>query len=303
MTVTVDSYQAVIDNKTKFTDEQIVQAANNPELEELVMTGLKPYLMKATTSACRNKRHLYGGCAETEEDILGDVYVKTLQCIRSYKPKPGCKEYSFYNYLSTAIVRVICAVVNTKYRPVMRLPHGLIYREHLIREGKKERATKSTKTIVKTKSTDKNKPLALLIQNNVAVPLDQVNSAEEKPEYETEELVLPIAVRPKGSYTEDEENPDHNEDYSDNIPEPETKITFDGVKLTRAEFWVFIRDLVDKATKAKKFTERDLSVLNLFLEDPFLSYREIAKKLNIKTQRVEQVRRKLVSILLHGSNK
>lgn len=300
--ITVDSYQEVIDKKTKFTDEQIVNAANNTELEELVITGLSPYLFKATMSACKNKRYLYGsGVAQTEEDILGDVYLKTLQCIRSYKPRPGCKEHSFYNYLSTAIVRVVDIDVNVKYRPVMRLPYGMLYREHLIKEGKKERAHKSTKTTIKVKPLDKNKPLALLIQNGAVIPLDQISSAQEQTEDSPDELVLPVVVRPKGCYTEDEENREYNDDFSDNIPEKETKIIFDGMKFTRQEFWVFIRDLVDKAKRDRKFTERDLSVLNAFLENPFLSYKEIANKLQIKAQRVEQVRRKLVSILSHRS--
>lgn len=300
--ITVDSYQEVIDKKIKFTDEQIVNAANNTELEELVITGLKPYLFKATLSACKNKRHLYGsGVEQTEEDILGDVYLKTLQCIRSYKPRPGCKEHSFYNYLSTAIVRVIDIDVNVKYRPVMRLPYGMLYREHLIKEGKKERAHKSTKTTIKVKPLDKNKPLALLIQNGAVIPLEQISSAKEQTEDSPDELVLPVVVRPKGCYTEDEENREYNDDFSDNIPEKETKIIFDGMKFTRQEFWVFIRDLVDKAKRDRKFTERDLSVLNAFLENPFLSYKEIANKLQIKAQRVEQVRRKLVSILSHRS--
>lgn len=265
---TEKDYQTIIDTKGKFTNQQIVFAANKDVLENLVIRGLLPYITSVVHSQCSNKRHFFGmGTYETEADLIGDSLERALICIRSFKPKENADIYAFYNYMSTALEHAIVQKINREYRPLFR--------------GKSNcwLQNKETPEQVATFTEDGNL----------------------RSEYENEdEETIPTKVRDympfrkiiKKCATEDEENLD-NDDGADQIAEKEKRITFAGVTFKPTEIRMLIDSYIKSAKSIGLLTNHELKVIDCLLENFEETDKVIAEKLNISKQRVEQYRKKI----------
>lgn len=275
---TLEAYQAIIDAKGKFTNQQITYAANKPEYEELVIQGLLPYITTIVHTQCSNKRNFFGmGTYETEADLIGDSLERALICMRRFKPKENADTYAFYNYMSTALDHAIVQKINREYRALFR-----------------------GKSNCWVKAKDVPTQVALDDDGNVheleEVEEDEKDEKDEK-QKERKPHYMPFRTILKRNHTEDEENLLDNDDGAEQIVDVERKIMFDGVAFKASEIRMLINSYIKKASDWGMLTPKEHEVISCLLDNFEEPDKVIAEKLNISKQRVEQYRKKIAAKL------
>lgn len=267
---TESDYQVIIDTKGKFTNQQIVFAANNPVLENMVIQGLLPYITHVVHAQCSNKRHFFGmGVYETEADLIGDSLERALICIRGFKPKENSDKYAFYNYMSTALEHAIVQKINRDYRPLFRGKSNCWLQN---RETPEQVATFTEDGSLKAEQEDEE-----------TIPTKVRD-------------YMPFRKIIKRCNTEDEENLE-NDDGADQIAEKEKRITFAGVKFKAHEIPMLVNSYIQAAKNNGLLTDHELKVVDCLLANFEEPDKVIAEKLKISKQRVEQYR-KIIALKL-----
>lgn len=270
--ISLDEYQAVIDAKGKFTNQQITFAANKPEYEELVIKGLLPYITSVVHSQCSNKRHYFGmGAYETEADLIGDSLERALVCMRGFRPKENADKYAFYNYMSTALEHAIVQKINREYRPLFRGKSNCWLQN---REVPEQVATFTEDGNLQAEADTKD-------EDNIPVKVRDY---------------MPFRKIIKRCNTEDEENLD-NDDGADQIAEKEKHIVFAGVRFKACEIKMLVDSYIKKASDMGLLTQHEKDVVNCLLDNFEEPDKIIADKLHVSKQRVEQYRKKIANKL------
>lgn len=268
--ISLNEYQAVIDSKGKFTNQQITYAANKPEYEELVMKGLLPYITSVVHSQCSNKRHYFGmGAYETEADLIGDSLEKALICVRGFKPKENSDKYAFYNYMSTALEHAIVQKINREYRPLFRCKSNCWLHN---KEVPEQVATFTEDGDLKAEEDTKD-------ENDIPVKVKDY---------------VPFRKIIKRCNTEDEENLD-NDDGADQIAEKEKHIDFAGMRFKPSEIKMLVDSYIKAASDMGLLTQHEQNVIKCLLENFEEPDKVIAEKLHISKQRVEQYRKRIAN--------
>lgn len=150
MTDRVDEYKQVVKKHARFTNEQICAAANNAELEAIVLEGLGG-LLKSMVYSFASKRTalLATGIMSTMDDLLIEAKLGVLLCIRAFKPRDATDIYSFYNYVYPGVSHRLMHVFNQQCItavswPVRKVPYcTFAQRTSFLPEGQMDDAMSS----------------------------------------------------------------------------------------------------------------------------------------------------------------